>query len=95
MRRADVDLLDSRRRYWVPTVTAPCADWAAAPGCCSGARFVVDRRNLRASRDEFAAFATKLRCLHWIMRHRIRLNRALPGARIEVVRLDRWLLGLE
>ena len=40
MRRADVDLLDLRRTYWVPTVTAPCADWAAAPGCCPGARFV-------------------------------------------------------
>lgn len=95
MRRADVDLLDLRRTYWVPTVTAPCGDWKAVPGCYPGARFVIDRHTLRANRDEFAAFASKLRCLHWIMRHRSRLNRALPGARINVVRLDRWLLGLE
>ena len=95
MHRADVDLLDLRRTYWVPTVTAPCGDWAGSPGCCPGARFVVDRRTLRASRDDFVAFASKLSCLLWIMRHRDRLNRTLPGARIDAARLDRWLLGLD
>jgi len=95
MRRADVDRLDSRRAYWVPSVVAPCRDWAAVPGCRRGARFLVDRRSLRASRSDFAAFASKSSCLRWIMRHRGELTNALPGAQVGAVRLDRWLLGLE
>lgn len=95
MRRSDVDLLDSRRAYWVPSVVAPCRDWAAAPGCFRGSRFLVDRHTLHASRSEFAAFASKPACQRWVMRHRIELNAALPDARIAVVRLDRWLLGLD
>jgi hypothetical protein len=95
MRRADVDLLDSRRAYWVPSVVAPCRDWAAVPGCTRGARFLVDRHTLRANRSDFAAFASKPSCMRWIMRHRAELNAALPEARVDAVRLDRWLLGLE
>lgn len=95
MHRADVDLLDCNRTYWVPIVIAPCSDWAAAPGCHPGDRFLVDRHTLRAQRDEISAFATKLSCLSWIMRHRVDLNRALPHATVCAVRLDRWLLGLE
>ncbi len=95
MRRTDVDLLDSRRAYWVPSVVAPCRDWAAAPGCRRGARFLVDRHRLEASRERFAAFASRPSCLRWILEHRNRLNSALPGARISAVRLDRWLLGLD
>jgi hypothetical protein len=95
MHRRDVDRLDSKRTYWVPAIVAPHRDWTGAPGCRSGARFLVDRHTLRASRDEFAAFGTELSCLRWIMLHRAELNRTLPGARVRPVALDRWLLGLE
>jgi hypothetical protein len=56
---------------------------------------MIDRRTLRASRNEFAAFGSQLSCLRWIMRNRAQLNRTLPGARIRAVPLSRWLLGLE
>ena len=95
MRRADVERLDPTRTYWVPCVVAPRRDWPGAPGCRPGARFLVDRRTLRANRDEFAAFGSKLSCLRWILRHRSQLNRSLPNARIRAVPLDRWLLGLD
>lgn len=95
MRSRDVDRLDSRRTYWVPAVVAPDRDWAAAPGCRRGARFIVERHSLRPCRDQFAAFGSRLSCLRWILRHRAQLNRALPGARVRAVALDRWLLGLD
>ena len=95
MHRCDVDRLDPRRAYWVPAVVAPVRDWSAAPGCRTGARFMVDRRTLRPSREEFVAFSSQLSCLRWIMRNRSQLNRQLPGARIRAVPLSRWLLGLE
>ena len=95
MHRADIGQLDPRRVYWVPAVVAPCRNWPGAPGCHRGARFMVDRETLRASRDAFGAFDSELRCLEWIMRHRIELNRTVPGARVRAVPLDRWLLGLE
>ena len=93
--RCEVDRLDPRRTYWVPAVVAPHRNWVAAPGCRGGARFLVDRRTLRASRSELAAFDSQLSCLRWIMRNRARLNQALPGARVRAVALNRWLLGLE
>lgn len=74
---------------------APRRDWPGAPGCRSGARFLVDLRTLRANREYFAAFDSQLGCLRWIMKNRIRLNRTLPEARVRAVALDRWLLGLE
>jgi len=95
VQRADLDLLDLRRTYWVASVVAPCPDWSASPGCYSGARFLVDRHTLRPRCDGFASFASKLSCLVWIMRHRSELNAALPGAQVSAVRLDRWLLGLD
>lgn len=95
MHRCQIERLDPRRTYWVPTVVAPHRDWEAAPGCRGGARFLVDRTTLKASRDQFAAFSSQLSCLRWIMRHRAELNRSLPGARVRAVQLDRWLLGLE
>jgi hypothetical protein len=95
MRRADVERLDATRTYWVPSVVAPCRDWAGAPGCRTGARFLVDRHSLCANRDHFAAFDTRLSCLRWILRHRSQLNRTLPDAPIRAVALDRWLLGME
>jgi len=94
MRRADIQSLDPRRQYWVPAVVAPNRDWAGAPGCRKGARFMVNR-TLKASRDEFEAFDSELHCLKWIMKNRAQLNRSLPQARVRAVPLDRWLLGLE
>ncbi len=95
MHRSDVHRLDPTRTYWVPAVVSPERDWAGAPGCRRGARFMVDSRTLRASREEFETFDSQLSCLSWIMRHRTHLNRTLPGARIRAVPLDRWLLGLD
>ena len=95
MRRCDVDRLDPARTYWVPAVVSPSRDWAAAPGCRKGARFMVNRETFRATRDEFDTFDTRLGCLQWIMQHRPLLNETLPGASIRAVPLDRWLLGLE
>ena len=95
MRRCEVDQLDATRTWWVPAVVSPQRDWPAVPGCRRGARFMVDRRTLRASRDEFEAFDSRLACLRWIMLHRSDLNRTLPGADVRPVALDRWLLGLD
>ncbi|MBV8686960.1 MAG: hypothetical protein JOZ90_07190 [Alphaproteobacteria bacterium] len=95
MRRSDVEQLDPTRTWWVPAVVSPERDWAAAPGCRRGARFMVDGRTFRPSRGEFEAFDSQLACLRWIMRHRARLNRGLGGVAIRAVPLDRWLLGLD
>jgi hypothetical protein len=56
---------------------------------------MVDLETLRATRDAFSPFDSRAGCLDWIMRHRADLNRALPGATVRAVMLDRWLLGLE
>ncbi len=95
MRRSDVDLLDSRRTYWVPSVVAPERDWAGAPGCRRGARFLVEGRTFHPSRDEFETFDSQLSCLSWIMLNRIELTRTLPGGKVRPVPLNRWLLGLD
>ena len=95
MHRNQIEGLDSRRTWWVPAVSSPQRDWAGAPGCRRGARFLVDGDTLRASRDAFTTFDSELDCLEWIMRHRAHLNRTLPGAKVRAVPLDRWLLGLD
>jgi hypothetical protein len=95
MHRCEVEGLDSTRTWWVPAIVAPERDWTGAPGCRRGARFMIDGRTLRASRDEFTAFESRLACLRWIMRHRAGLEQSLPHAPIRAVPLDRWLLGLE
>ena len=95
MRRSEVHRLDPGRQYWVPAVVAPQRNWPGAPGCRIGARFMVDGRTFRASRDEFETFESELHCLKWIMQNRAQLNRTLPLARVRPVALDRWLLGLE
>ena len=95
MHRNEVQGLDPTHIWWMPAVVSPERDWAGAPGCRRGARFLVDLETLRASRDEFGAFDSRLDCLDWIMRHRVDLNRSLPGAAVRAVPLDRWLLGLE
>ena len=91
----DVERLDPTRTYWVPAVVSPHRNWAAVPGCRKGARYMVDRETLRATRNEFGTFDSELSCLHWILQNRARLNRMLPGAAVRAVKLDRWLLGLE
>ncbi len=95
MHRREVDGLDPRQSYWIPAVVAPARDWPGAPGCRRGARYLVNRATLRASRDEFDPFDSKLSCLSWILHHRAELNETLPGATIRAVRLDRWLLGMD
>ncbi len=95
MNRSEIGRLDPTRTYWVPAVVSPQRDWAGAPGCRRGARFMVNPDTLCVSRDEFGTFDSKLSCLDWIMRHRANLNRTLPGATIRAVPLDRWLIGLE
>jgi hypothetical protein len=95
MQRRDVDGLDPGRTYWVPSVVAPRRDWAGAPGCRRGARFLVDGRTFRPTRDGFETFDSEFACLAWIMRHRAALNRNLGGVRLRPVMLDRWLLGLD
>ena len=95
MHRRDVEGLDARRTWWVPVVVSPERDWPGAPGCRRGARYMVDAQTLRASREAFDPFGSRLDCLQWIMSHRGELNATLPGAAVRAVRLDRWLLGLE
>ena len=95
MHRRQVDGLDPRQTWWIPAVVSPHRDWAGAPGCCKGARYLVNRETLGTSRDEFEPFDSRLSCLSWIMDHRAELNRTLSGATIRAVRLDRWLLGME
>ena len=95
MYRSEIHRLDASREYWVPAVVAPHRDWAGAPGCRTGARFLVDNQTLRPNRERFPAFDSQSDCLRWIMKNRAYLNRTLPQARIRAVALDRWLLGLE
>jgi len=95
MHLSEVDGLDARTTWWVPAVVSPERDWPGAPGSRRGSRYVVNRETLCASRDEFDPFDSRLSCLQWILHHRPALNRALPGATVRAVRLDRWLLGLE
>ena len=82
----DLDRLDRRRTWWVPAV-APAPEGRGRPD------LVVAPGSLRAGRDEFATFDSELACLRWILRHRARLNRTLPGARIRAIPLERWLSG--
>ena len=87
--------LDPRRTWWVPAVTAPTRDWAGAPGCRPGARFLVNAETMRPTRDRYPAFESRCDCLQWIMAHRLDLTRTLPGAQVRPVNLARWMLGLE
>jgi hypothetical protein len=95
MRRSEVERLDATRTWWVAAVVSPRRDWAGAPGCRKGARFLVDDGTFRASREQFATFESEFGCLGWIAHNRDRLSRALPGAAIRCVPLDQWLLGLD
>jgi len=94
MKRADVDRLDGARTYWVPAVRAPRRDWAGAPGCRMGARFLIDEISCRPARDNYPLFDSRAQCLEWIMAHRAELNRTAPDATVRPVSLAHWLLGL-
>ncbi|MCJ8190435.1 hypothetical protein [Sphingomicrobium aestuariivivum] len=95
MHRSEIEGLDSAHLHWVPCVRAPCRDWSAVPGCRKEARYLVDRRTMRPSRERFPTFDSRGDCLQWIMRHRSELAEAMPDAPIRAVRLDMWLLGLD
>jgi hypothetical protein len=87
--------LDPARTWWVAAVVAPARDWAGAPGCRKGARFVVSRQTLRPGHDAFTAFDSRGECLRWILAHRAELERKAPGAAVVPADLARWMLGLE
>jgi hypothetical protein len=95
MNRSEVDTLDPSRAYWAASVVSPARNWAGAPGCRKGARFLIEGRTFRPSREEFETFGSELSCLGWIMAHRTELSRAAPGVKVRPVPLDRWLLGLD
>ena len=95
MRRNEVERLDATRTLWVAAVVSPRRDWAGAPGCRKGARYLVDGEDFHASRERFATFDSEFGCQGWIAHNRAELSRALPGAAIKCVALDRWLLGLD
>jgi hypothetical protein len=95
MERREVERLDATRTWWVAAVVSPRRDWVAAPGCRRGARFLVDDRSFRPSREHFATFESEFSCRGWIAHNREQLSRALPGAPIRCVPLDHWLLGLD
>jgi hypothetical protein len=94
MRRSDVEMLDASKIWWVPSVRAPARDWAGAPGCRRGARFLIDEGDCRPARDNYACFESRGSCLEWIMAHRSELNRTAPDAMVAPVPLAKWLLGL-
>jgi hypothetical protein len=81
--------------YWVAAVVAPVRDWAGAPGCRRGARFLIDPVDLRAGHSRVGAFVTRAACLRWIMAHRAEIEEHAPSAPIAAVLLDQWLLGLD
>ena len=94
MHHADVETLDATVTWWVPAVTAPSRDWAGAPGCRRGARFLIDAQSCRPARANYPCFPTRSACLEWIMAHRAALVRTAPDAPVAPVSLARWLLGL-
>jgi len=94
MRRADVETLDASKTWWVAAVRAPRRDWPGAPGCRSGARFLIEESTCRPARDNYACFESRGQCLEWIMAHRAELNRSAPDAPVRPVSLAHWLLGL-
>jgi hypothetical protein len=90
-----VDLLDSRRTYWVPAVVAPARGWAGMAGCHKGSRYLLDAASFGPSRANYASFASRAECLEWMMVHRAEIALNAPGASVRAVSLSRWLLGLD
>jgi len=90
-----VDLLDSRRTYWVPAVVAPARGWAGMAGCHKGSRYLLDAASFGPSRANYASFDSRAACLEWMMVHRAEIALNAPGASVRAVSLSRWLLGLD
>lgn len=95
MRWRDVHQLDPRHIYWAPMVVAPHRDWAGAPGCRRGARYLLDADDCHPTRENVALFAERKECLEWMMSHRLAIRTAAPEAEVRVVNLAKWMLGLE
>ncbi len=91
----DLAVLQPYRCYWVPAVAAPIRDWAGAPGCRRGARFLIDATNFHPGHKHFPAFDSRAECLRWIMVHRLDISDHAPDAAITAARLDAWMLGLD
>jgi hypothetical protein len=81
--------------YWVPAVVAPTRDWAGAPGCRRGARFLIDATSFRPGHESFPAFRARADCLRWIMAHRLAIAEQAPAAAVTAARLDAWILGMD
>jgi len=81
--------------YWVPATTAPVRNWAGAPGCRRGARFLIDATTLRPGHERFPAFESRAECLRWIMAHQFEIYSHAPAATITTAPLDAWLLGTD
>ena len=90
-----VELLDSRRTYWVPAVVAPARGWAGMAGCHKGSRYLLDALTFGPSRARYARFESRAECLEWMMVHRSEIALQAPGATVRPVSLSRWLLGLD
>jgi hypothetical protein len=90
-----VELLDSRRIYWVAAVVAPARGWAGMAGCHKGSRFLLDAGNFGPSRGNYASFDSRAACLEWMMAHRAEIALHAPGAAVRPVSVSRWLLGLD
>jgi hypothetical protein len=90
----DLASLHPGRCYWVPAVSAPVRNWAGAPGCRRGARFLLDQAGHPARRG-FPAFESRAECLRWIMAHRLDISDHAPDAPVTAARLDAWMLGLD
>lgn len=90
-----VELLDSRKVYWVAAVVAPARGWAGMAGCHKGSRYLLDAASFAPSRANYANFESRSECLAWMMAHRGEIALHAPGATARPVSLSRWLLGLD
>jgi hypothetical protein len=91
----DLASLSPGTAYWVPAVEAPARDWAAAPGCRRGARYLIAADTLGPGHSGFPAFDSRAECLRWIMLNRQAIGEQAPDALPHAARLDAWMLGLD
>ncbi len=91
---SDLAVLRPGTAYWVPATSAPVRNWAGAPGCRRGARFLIGV-SFHPSRERFPAFESRAECLRWIMEHRLAISGYAPDAVITAARLDAWMLGID
>jgi hypothetical protein len=92
---SDLAVLRPGAAYWVPAVEAPMRDWAGAPGCRKGTRFLIVAGTLRPGHSAFPAFDTRADCLRWIMANQRAIAETAPGAHVHAARLDAWMLGVD